>query len=140
MKRIAIALLACGCAFTQPPKKTDPRCEPNDRFITGSIGGSLVVSKCDPVSGKMVPDGDLTSEMYATRDASIARWKKLWFALRSRVLTAKEMEEVEFMGVDLFATEGSFNRSEQYKILNDALLAQFKMRLAAEKGCGSNAK
>lgn len=141
MKRIAIALLACGCAFAQPPKKNEPRCSPNDRFITGNIGGSLVVSKCDPVSGKMVPAGDLTSQMYEDMDARLTHWRKLWFALRSRVLTAKEMEEVEQLGTTLFTREGvSYNEAEQEKILNDALFTQFKMRLAAEKGCGSNAK
>jgi len=65
-----------------------------------------------------------------------AEKRDLAFALVSRVLTTKEMEQVKNYGIDLYTQDMvPYNDLEVTKKLNDALLQQFKLRIAAEKGC-----
>lgn len=59
---------------------------------------------------------------------------ELYWALRSRVLSPAEMEEVESYDYHMtVAPMQSYNRQEQIQEFNAALLQQFKMRVAAER-------
>ncbi len=61
----------------------------------------------------------------------------LYFALRSRVLTDEEMQEVAHLGADLTIRIGEvYDQTEKYKELNEALLQQFKLKIAQEKANG----
>lgn len=60
--------------------------------------------------------------------------RDLFWALRSRVLTDAEMTEVDGYRDSLNIEQMvSFNPAEKARELNDALLQQFKLRLAAER-------
>lgn len=60
--------------------------------------------------------------------------EELYWALRTRVLTPEEMEEVKRQDYSLLVRTGqSFREAEIRKIFNDALLQQFMIRLAQEK-------
>jgi hypothetical protein len=76
---------------------------------------------------------DLAAEI-DRRDKEEKHRCALYWALRSRVLTIAEMEEVESYDYHL-AVEPmqSYNREEKMDEFNAALLQQFKMRLAVER-------
>lgn len=60
--------------------------------------------------------------------------RDLYWALRTRVLTADEMSRVQQMGLWLVTEENvSYYEADKQRELNDALLQQFKLRIAAEK-------
>ena len=68
------------------------------------------------------------------------RRRKLYWALRSRVLSLDEMKEVERFDWQLCVAVGqSYNEGEKRREFNDALLVQFKMRLEIERTAASPA-
>lgn len=129
----------------QPPvkveSKPEPECDPdNDGCITTSPltsgGGSSdgyhqYIWKCSP-EGKMVED----KEASAKADKWMADYERhkseLYWALRSRVLTDAEMKEVEQMGSSMLTHPMQPYMPEDVdKQFNAALLAQFRLRVAA---------
>jgi hypothetical protein len=82
------------------------------------------------VAGKLVPDEEANK-----RDSQERRRKsELFWALRSRVLTLAEMEEVEQHGDSLNIVPcWPYMKSDKDRELNDALLQQFRLRMAAER-------
>ena len=65
------------------------------------------------------------------------RKRELFWALRSRILTEQEMEEVTFYGKYInIEPDVCYNQTEKYMELNAALLQQFKMRLLTNKANG----
>jgi hypothetical protein len=75
---------------------------------------------------------DQEAEKY-TQERDKAR-RELFWALRSRVLTLAEMDQVKMYGKFLNVEEGvPYMQAEKDAELNAALLQQFNLRLAAEK-------
>ena len=61
------------------------------------------------------------------------RRRELWWALRTRILSDAEMDTVKSYDYTLTVPNSeSFSRAEAQRVFIDALLAQFKMRLAKE--------
>lgn len=61
--------------------------------------------------------------------------RKLYFAMRSRVLTDEEMQMVEDFDYSLLVQENrSYRLAEVQKEFSEALLQQFKIRYIHEKG------
>lgn len=115
--------------------------------------------ECDPPTGVMIWDIAGVSNGVPYKCSSDGKWVinkeavvdqekeqkhkyDLYWALRSRVLTSDEMKEVEQYGIYLIVTPMTpFDESEKNREFNDALLQQFRLRLAAEAvktktGCG----
>ncbi len=84
-----------------------------------------------------VPDTDAIARQREADIKENARKDELWLALRTRVLTAKEWDEVvalgEYLLIHLHGGMGSGNFVELERRLNEAYLQQFKLRMAAEK-------
>ena len=62
------------------------------------------------------------------------RRRSLYWALRTRVLAGEEMAEVERMDVNLVIEDRvSFSLLDKQRELNEALLQQFRLRLALDE-------
>lgn len=90
--------------------------------------------------GKESPHGDRDTQENCRRIHNEWQYKlqarkdELYWALRTRVLTSGEMEEVRQHDYSLLTKQWqSYSQSEVQKTFNDALLQQFMIRLAAEK-------
>jgi hypothetical protein len=126
-----IGILLCGTALFVAPltgcsqqKQKSPTAECR-QYQTLSTGDTMYA--CSP-DGKWVVD---KAAMKAVADDDEAK-KNLYWALRTRVLTDKEMEQVRQEGVDLLIHNGeTFNDVEKEKELNDALVTQFRIRAIA---------
>lgn len=135
MKRIGLlAIVACMIAC-QPPKtaketpriaeKVEPEC--TDSNSSQSFGGGGVMWTCR--GGKYVIDQEATTDLQKREKHR----HDLYWALRSRPLSVKEMAEVKQYGISLVLDNGvSYRESEKIAEFNAALLQQFNIRLAAE--------
>jgi NMD protein affecting ribosome stability and mRNA decay len=84
-----------------------------------------ICPKCDP---------QFAADLEECREAErrrIEHCAKLYFAMRSRVLTAEEMAEVET--IDNGLLDPWYDQKQRREAFNAALLQQFKIRLAAER-------
>lgn len=60
--------------------------------------------------------------------------RKLYFALRTRILTDKEMERVRLLGIDLVVEPmESYLEANKLRELNEALLQQAELRIRVNK-------
>lgn len=110
-----------------PPDKSDPYWEFNNNL---NLNGTQY-KKVEVEAGKWQWKVDEEIEKYK-RDEQL-RKDNLYWALRSRVLTAEEMAEIERLGASLIIREMvPYKESEKQKELNDALLQQFLLRQIAE--------
>ncbi len=84
-----------------------------------------------------VPDVEASQRQLEAEAKENARKDELYLALRTRVLTVKEWEEVvalgEYLLVHFHGGTASGNFVELERRLNEAYLQQFKLRMAAEK-------
>lgn len=85
------------------------------------------------ISRNGVPDEQATMEYSERRRAREQQRCDLYWALRSRVLTDQEMQQVEEYDYRLTIGDNPYNELEKRREFNDALLAQFKLHLAFER-------
>jgi hypothetical protein len=113
---------------TDPPDKSDPHWKFNNNLNCN--GTPYRKEEVAPGQWQWVVDQKI---MKLTADRERHR-RDLYWALRSRILTDDEMKEVEQYG-DYLNIEPmvSYSSDEKKRELNDALLQQFKLRLAAER-------
>lgn len=132
------ALLLCDSASGQTKKRECTPPKPGESSIFSSMSSSDgSIWKCS-AEGKWVEDKDGEKEAREYEAKAEKERSDLYWALRTRVLTTKEMDEVQKRGSSLVSPMcwswcGADNRVEEEKIFNDALLQQFRLRIAAEK-------
>ena|ERR1700690_3575720 len=137
MKRFILLFLLAGTCYAQSCKpkpaskpgalsKSAPECQDG-----WSEGGTFVPMKCE--NGKWIVDV-VTLNYYAKENK---HRQELYFAMRSRLLSVKEMQEVstlgEFLVRPLCPYACSDDPDEYRRAFNDALLQQFKIRVAANR-------
>lgn len=135
MKVAFVGLLAVLTFGADAPKSKarakQAECRSSNDIFSWSTNVNGVHYKCSE-DGRWVIDEEAMAwkaEQQAARD-------KLYWALRTRVLTDKEMEQVENLGISLIIREMQpFNPKEMHDMLNAALLQQFKLRDIARKNC-----
>jgi hypothetical protein len=134
---LLIASIAVACS---KPKRMTPRStasaaveRPADTVSPCIDAPFIGPAKC--VDGKWVADGKAATEEWMMETKLEKHRADLYFAMRSRVLTKKEMSEVVDYGESLttpLCFNGCFSYPEQERrAFNDALLQQFKLRVAA---------
>ena len=136
MKRAlsVLALLLAGChqsAAQMPTHDPDIKCPSGHApFFAEASDGSSLYHIVEYSPGKCRWEIDREGMRTAAQEEQQRR--DLYFSLRSRVLTDKEMQEVadygKYLNID---SSVPYNEGDKAKELNDALLTQFKLRLAA---------
>jgi hypothetical protein len=113
---------------TTAPDKTNPYWERNNNMNCN--GTQYKKAEVEPGKWQWIVDEAAMNYL-----AEIEKHRRdLYWALRSRVLTDAEMLEVEGYGDRLnIQPMVSYNAEEKKREMNDALLQQFKLRLAAER-------
>lgn len=105
----------------------DPLLCPNCGKEVNYINNGRCVN-CSPELAKEVEE-----QQRAMRDSEERR-RALYYALRSRVLTDEEMQTVESYDYRICVSMyTSFMPEDKNREFNEALLQQFKLRLAAER-------
>jgi hypothetical protein len=106
-----------------------PSCDDYDYFISHAINGVPYVKKeVSPGHWQYVVDDEAIK---AEAEDQKRRDDLLW-ALKTRVLTDKEMEEVRQYGDTLLVHNGQPYREEEVsRELNDLLFQQFRLRTAS---------
>lgn len=90
------------------------------------------------MDGDWVPDEDARKFQLKKEANGQKRKDDLVSACRSRILTAEEMAEIEYEGIELFlrydgGMSQSYKEEELERKLNDLLLRQFRLRRVAEQ-------
>lgn len=113
---------------TTPIDKSDPYWEiNNNRNINGTQ-----YRKTEVEPGKW--QWTIDQEAMESKARSAQARRDLYWALRTRVLTADEMSRVQQMGLWLVTEENTpYYEANKQREFNEALLQQFKLRIAAEK-------
>lgn len=126
MKRFAGVVLLVASIAVSGLAQNKQRCNPQTDLGMAVNG---VAYKCTTGRG-WVLDEDAMKAMAKEQEHE----RRLRFALVSRVLTNAEMGEVESLGFHLFTQPMTpYQEAEVMREFNDALLQQFRLRIAAGK-------
>lgn len=117
---------------TGPIDKSDPYWESNNSFNINGV--PYIKAEVSPGKWQWVVD-----ENTQRLDRENDQYKRdLYWALRSRILTDEEMARVKSYGVNLIIESMvPFRTEDKQRELNEALLQQFNMRLAAENAAST---
>lgn len=174
MARIVAVILVLVAGLTAQSKTAEKtECDPKKDAVarkSGEICGSsgwggetkcqVIWSRCSaagrwietmPTEAEVKLQERKEGERQLEVDKRSAHHRKLWYALRSRILNDAEMAEVEYLDWQLAAPYGYFSfggaeaeqREHNWRMeFNAALIAQYKIKLAAErtKSCIGTAK
>lgn len=111
-------------------KAEEPECSVDSGGMGGTNGFTQMVFKC--VDGKYVIDEQATKEANEYMAKYEGRKDELIWAARTRVLTAKEMEEVQGYGTTLFVHPmQSYYQADVEKSFDELLAQQFRLRVIA---------
>lgn len=131
---LAMLLVVSGCHGQTPTKaKVKPpssaECNWNSPHDHGGQSGIYVCK-----DGKFVFDQQATDEQNRLLAEIYHHRAELIWAMRTRILTAAEMSEVQGYGSSLLTHEGqAYYQADVDREFNQLLLNQFQMRLVAEK-------
>jgi hypothetical protein len=132
-RSVAILLASAMILGAQSKKPTHPKreCEPTiaGGLLSSALSDGYRQYKCSD-EGKWVVDEDAMRSLEAEAQSK----RDLYWALRSRVLTTAEMKRVERYGIYLVLSPmQAFKEDEKQRELNDALLQQFRLRVARDE-------
>ncbi len=100
--------------------------------VDGGFTMNMAIYKCDETTKRWVVNEAATQKWAQDVRVMEAHYASLAFALVSRVLTDKEMQEVESLGINLYVRNmQQFFEKDLHERLNGALLQQFKLRDAS---------
>ena len=128
------ALMLVSGSEAQKIKLLEPQCKPGFSDVYPKFVYPYYY-KCSS-EGKVVIDHEISDSITKNYQDDIEKKRKLYWALRTRVLTDQEMAEVERLDLMLIIPyDMPFKESEKRAEFNAALLQQFRIRDIARRGC-----